>query len=122
MRNFVSTFFFLITMVSSLATMGCAQDVPITPKPQPANKQETPKPVPKPELPPDQHKFAVIISGVSGEEPYTKQFSDWTDRLHQALVERLGFADENITIFSEKPSGKEQRATAELIRQTFTRL
>jgi hypothetical protein len=124
MRNIISTFFFLITVAVALATTACAQDVPITPKPQPGIKQENPKPTPiaSPKLPPDKNKFAVIISGLGGEEPYSKQFTDWTAQLRRALGDQLGFAEENITIFSEKPSGNEQRASADTIRQSFAGL
>jgi hypothetical protein len=39
----------------------------------------------------DPTKFAVIISGASGEPAYAKQFQQWTSSLTTALTERFGF-------------------------------
>ena len=62
MRKFIATTFFLFTLTAA----ACAQDVPITPKP--AAQPDKPKPakIVVPKLPPDQNKFAVIISGIGG--------------------------------------------------------
>src|SRR5262245_51734739 len=105
MGNIVSTFFFLIILALTLSEVGCAQDVPNTPQSQPATKKGNPKPDPTatPKLPPDLNKYAVIISGLGGEETYSKQFSDWTNALRGALIGQLGFADEQIKVLIEKP-------------------
>ncbi len=71
---------------------------------------------------PDHSKFAVIISGVSGEETYAKQFAQWTAELRRALIERLSFAAENVKVLTEKPARGEQRSTAEAVRQIFDNL
>lgn len=65
-----------------------------------------------PALPPDRNKHALIISGISGEEGYATQFGTWKERLRQALVERLGFASDQIVILTEKPAAGEGRSTA----------
>ena len=37
---------------------------------------------------PDPNKFAVIVSGASGDEEFAKRFARWTADLRGALVER----------------------------------
>lgn len=123
-RTPVSKIFSFLLITSSLACSCCAQDVPIAPKSLPQKQQETPKPAetPSPKLPPDRNKFAVIITGIGGEEAYSKQFDEWSTALHRALIDKLGFAEEKITIFGEKPAENELRAAADSVRQRFTAL
>lgn len=104
----------------------CAQDVPVTPsirqqEPQTKKMPKTEQPA-APRLPPDRQKFALVISGISGEEIYAKQFGDWTGKLGNVLVESLGFAEDQVIILTEKPEGKQQRASAEVVRQTLVTL
>lgn len=117
MRTFFSTTF-LLTLLTVAA---CAQDVPVTPKQQPPVGETKPQPTATPaqKLPPDPNKFALIIGGISGEETYAKNFSKWTASLRTALVERMGFAEDRVTVLTEKPSEKEQRASAENVRQAL---
>jgi hypothetical protein len=106
-------------MLSSLfGITTCAQDVPMVPQ-QEKPKTET---TPVQKLAVDRNKFAVIISGISGEEAYDKQFSEWTQKLYGAMTGPLGFADDQVMVLTEKPSGKEQRATADNVRQTLASL
>jgi hypothetical protein len=104
----------------------CAQDVPVVPsqKKQPieAKAESSPKPTPTPRLPADKSKFAVVISGISGEELYTKNFGKWTTGLRAALIEQLGFAEDQVVVFTEKPADKERRAAAAEVRQAFVEL
>lgn len=73
--------------------------------------------------PADPDKFAVIISGASGEEAYAKQFAGWTTSLRAALVERLGFAEANLKILTEKPAdATSSHATADGVRRAFESL
>jgi hypothetical protein len=120
MRNLSSTLF----LISTLSVTACAQDVPILPKEQQKPKQEKPKierPA-APRMPADRNKFAVIITGISGEEAYAKQFTEWTSKLRSTLIESLGFAEDQVMVLREKPEGKELRADADSVRQTFTAL
>ena len=65
----------------------------------------------------------MIISGVSGEEAYAKQFAGWVTELREALTRRLGFAEDHIKLLAEKPTAPgTMRATAEGVRQTFQAL
>jgi hypothetical protein len=52
----------------------------------------------------DRNKYAVIISGASGEPGYAKQFAQWTLNLRAALVGRFGFAADQVKVLTEKPA------------------
>ncbi|HEX7176267.1 MAG TPA: hypothetical protein VF240_13475 [Pyrinomonadaceae bacterium] len=72
----------------------------------------------------DPNKFAVIISGASGEEVYAKQFARWTTELRGVLVGRLGFAEDRLKILAESAGEgtPAARATAEEVRRAFESL
>jgi len=118
MRQLINTTLLAI----SLTVAACAQEVPVVQKktPQPETVQPAVKPAQK--LPADQNKFAVIITGISGEESYTKKFAEWTNKLRDALTNQLGFAEEKVFVLTEKPEGEERRSTAEGVRQLFVEL
>mgnify|MGYP002140157101 CR=1 FL=1 len=107
-----------------LAVAACAQDLPVKPglpiKQEPAAASSAPK------LPADPNKFAVVITGISGEEIYAKQFAGWTAKLRTALTGQLGFAEDKVFVLSEKPAetpgGNERKASAEVVRQLFVEL
>jgi hypothetical protein len=73
--------------------------------------------------PADPDKFAIIISGASGEETYAKQFAEWRTRLRRALVERLGFGEDRLKILAEDAAeGVTARANADEVRRSFESL
>jgi hypothetical protein len=73
--------------------------------------------------PADPNKFALIVSGASGEETYARRFAQWTAELRRALVERLGFDEARLTVLTESPeAGLGPRATAEELRRAFETL
>ena len=111
-------------MLALLTGAACAQDVPVAPKKPVAAKQEDRKAQESsaPRLPPDPSKFAVIISGIGGDEAYSTRFAKWAVDLRSALVERLGFAEERVTTLAEKPSEEEQPCSAEVVREVFGKL
>ncbi|MGE0132712.1 MAG: C13 family peptidase [Blastocatellales bacterium] len=119
-RHLVTTIILLILTAGA----ACAQDVPVAPNKPVAAKQESQKaqPTPTPHLPPDPNKFAVIISGIGGEEAYAAQFAKWTADLRAAMIGRLGFAEEQLITLNEKPGGNELRCSAETVRDTFVKL
>jgi Peptidase C13 family len=123
--SFVSLFFVCFVSLFAFTLAACAQDVPIEPSaPQKKKVQETAKAeqAPKERMPADTNKFAIIISGIGGEAGYTKQFAEWTAKLRSALVDSLGFAEEQVTVLTEKPQDKELRVSADQVRQSFTSL
>jgi hypothetical protein len=119
-RYFATT----IILLALLSGVACAQDVPVAPKKADAAKPEGQKAESdsSPRLPPDPNKFAVIISGIGGDEAFSTRFSKWRADLRAALVERLGFAEERVTSLAEKPSQEEQLCSAEVVRDVFGKL
>jgi len=86
---------------------------------------QTPAPAAQVARPPaDPNKFAVIISGASGEEAYAKQFARWTAELRGVLIGRLGFAEDRLKVLAESPAAgaPAARATAEEVRRAFEAL
>ncbi len=72
--------------------------------------------------PADRNKFAVIISGASGDAAYEKQFAKWTTSLVTALTGKFGFAHDHVRLLTEKPDANATRATAEEVKHTFAAL
>jgi hypothetical protein len=71
----------------------------------------------------DPNKFAVIVSGASGDEEFARRFAKWTAELRRALVERYGFDESRLTVLTESPEGgAAPRATAEEVRRAFNAL
>ena len=70
----------------------------------------------------DTNKYAVIIVGAGGEEPYAQQFSEWSAELKKVLTGRFRFAGEHVKVLAEKPAAGESKSTAEEVRRTFTAL
>src|SRR5215207_5861335 len=71
----------------------------------------------------DPNKFAVILSGASGDEEFAKRFKGWTSELRRTLVERFGFDEARVTVLTESPEGgRALRATAEEVRRAFQTL
>ncbi|MET0626180.1 MAG: hypothetical protein ABW250_24815 [Pyrinomonadaceae bacterium] len=72
----------------------------------------------------DPNKFAVIVSGASGDEEFARRFAKWTAELRRSLVERYGFDEARLTVLTESPEGgaAAPRATAEELRRAFNTL
>jgi hypothetical protein len=68
----------------------------------------------------DRNKYAVIISGASGEAAYAKQFAKWTVDLRAALVGRFGFAEDQVKLLTETPGDSTAvPAKAEEVKRVF---
>jgi hypothetical protein len=85
----------------------------------------------------DPNKFAIIISGVGGEEIYSKKFASQAAKLYAAITDRLGFAAKNVILLTETAAGSAEdgiiesekgapaataRSTAEEVRKAFARV
>jgi hypothetical protein len=111
----------VLLLASVFGITACAQDT------APIAAQEPPRPIAPPAAkstaaqrpPADPSKFAIIISGISGEEEYAKQFSKWTDDLYSALTQRLSFDEKRVHLLTEKPGEGAARATADEVRKVF---
>jgi hypothetical protein len=75
----------------------------------------------------DPKKFALIVSGVGGEEAYAKRFHSQAIQLYESLTSRLGFDEKRIYLLTETvisnaetmTGGNLARATAEETRKAF---
>jgi hypothetical protein len=68
----------------------------------------------------DRNKYAVIISGASGEAAYAKQFAQWTVALRAALIGRFGFAEDQVKLLIETPADSTAApAKAEEVKRVF---
>jgi len=70
----------------------------------------------------DPNKFAVIISGASGEPAYAKQFQQWTSSLTTTLTERFGFPKDRVKLLTEKATDTSAVATADEVKKLFATL
>ncbi len=70
----------------------------------------------------DTNKYAVIIVGAGGEDPYAQQFSQWSAELTKVLTDRFRFARERVKVLAEKPAAGESKSTADDVRRMFTSL
>ncbi|MBS1807054.1 MAG: caspase family protein [Acidobacteria bacterium] len=113
----MNNLFFIALTFCLLATAACAQPAKT---PSQTASQATATATPAPKMVPDPNKYALIISGVGGEEEYSKLFAKWSADLKSALTDKLAFAPENVSLLSE--SNEASKATAAEIRKTFTAL
>ena len=84
-----------------------------------AQTAAAPPPPPTPKSIPDPNKFALIIAGIGGEEEYVGKFAKWSGELKTTLLDKLGFAQENLIFLSEST---EPKATAVEVRKAFSTL
>jgi hypothetical protein len=105
-----------------LSISACAQGA------QPGSQKKTVEPATQPppraasqvsSLPADKSKFAIILSGVGGEEAYSQQFSKWATNLQATLVGKLGFDDKQTILLIERPGEGQLRSTAEEVKKAF---
>jgi hypothetical protein len=71
----------------------------------------------------DPNKYAVIISGASGEPAYAKQFQQWTTALQTTLTGRFGFPKNRVRLLAENPADSATLpATADEVKKLFASL
>ncbi len=112
----------LLVLLSVSACAQVAESPSISQKKQattPATAASAPTATPPPRLPADKSKFAIILSGVGGEEAYSQQFAKWATSLQATLIERLGFDEKQTLLLIEKPGEGQLRSTAEEVRKAF---
>lgn len=68
----------------------------------------------------DPSKFAVIITGVGGDDEYSALFQKWAASLQKALIGKLGFAPANVSLLTE--SSATAKSTASEVRRVLTEL
>jgi len=70
--------------------------------------------------PRDPDRFAVIISGVGGEDAYTKKFTGQAMQLFEILTTRFGFAENNVTVLTENGVPGPEDGPVEAYKQAVT--
>ncbi len=102
---------------SLLLSSACAQTAKAPAQAQAAALPQAATPAPK--SIPDPNKFALIIAGIGGEEEFANKFAKWSGELKTTLLDKLGFAQENLIFLSEST---EPKATAAEVRKAFATL
>ena len=70
----------------------------------------------------DRSKHALIITGIGGGDEYSVRFNGWKNRLKRVLIDRLGFAGDQVLTFTEKPDREESRSTAVVVSAALSQL
>ncbi len=76
----------------------------------------------------DPKKFAIIVSGVGGEEAYTKKFTTQASQIYDAFTNKLGFDEKQVYLLTENATGGPEngnitniaRSTADEVRKALT--
>jgi hypothetical protein len=127
MNRFASSLYLLcaaFALCAFIAPQGFAQQVdkPAAPSAKPAAEKPAGK-----RATVDPKKFALIISGVGGEEEYSKKFAAQAQQLYDALTNKLGFDEKRVYLLTENvisnsenmSQGNFARATADETRKAF---
>ncbi len=67
-------------------------------------------------------RYAVVITGASGEEKYAQRYDEWRGKLVTVLADRFRFGRDHVFAFGEKAGGQVQVATRENVRRTISAL
>jgi hypothetical protein len=67
-------------------------------------------------------RYAVVVQGTTGGDPYTAMHRKWLNSLVGVLRDRFGFDAAHITVLAEQPGSGEQLANAENVKATLARL
>lgn len=63
-------------------------------------------------------RYALIVSGASGDEKYAQTYDKWRAQLSKLLTGKFGFDAARVVILSERSTQPGQTATAENLRRT----
>lgn len=66
-------------------------------------------------------RYAIVVSGTSGGEPYTTQYRQWVDGLITTLRGKFAMDAAHLAVLTEQPRAGEVGATAENVRATLDR-
>ena len=67
-------------------------------------------------------RYAVLVQGASGGDPYASQHRKWLDALATLLKGKFGFDPAHVQVLAEQPKAGEQLANAENVKALFTKL
>lgn len=128
MKKLTSIVFILCALlVTCVLQMPAKAQTPQVAKPNSQDDKPSPEKVQGNRATIDPKKFALVISGVGGEEAYSKKFYSQAIQLYEALTNRLGFDEKHVYLLTETAisnsenmaNGNFARATADETRKAF---
>jgi hypothetical protein len=69
-----------------------------------------------------EQRFALILSGASGGPKYAEQMVEWRTTLRAALVDRYGFAADNVRVLVDETVKSGEQGSASNVRAAITAL
>lgn len=69
-----------------------------------------------------EQRYALILSGASGGPKYAEQMAEWRNTLRAALVDRYGFAAENVRVFVDETVKTGEQGSAQNVRTSIASL
>jgi hypothetical protein len=66
-----------------------------------------------------EQRYALIVSGASGGPKYAEQMAEWRNTLRSALVDRYGFAADNVRVFVDETVKTGEAGNAQNIRNSI---
>jgi hypothetical protein len=67
-------------------------------------------------------RYAVLVQGTTGGEPYTSMHRKWLNDLVAVLRDKFGIDPAHLIVLAEQPTGSEQPANAQAVKAAFSRL
>jgi hypothetical protein len=129
MKKFTSIEFILcaLLLICAFQAQPTKAQTPQTDKPNSQADKPSPEKAPGNRATIDPKKFALIISGVGGEEIYSKKFYSQAVQLYEGLTNKLGFDEKRVFLLTESvisnsenmANGNFARATADEARKAF---
>jgi hypothetical protein len=69
-----------------------------------------------------EQRYAIVLSGASGGPKYAEQMAGWRSDIRSALVDRYGFAPDNVRIFVDETVKTGEQGTAQNVRTALAGL
>jgi hypothetical protein len=69
-----------------------------------------------------EERWALIVTGATGGEPYAAKYTAWRESLAATLRERFGYADERVLVLAERDAPGIRPATRENVRAVLADL
>ena len=66
-----------------------------------------------------EQRYAIVLSGASGGPKYAEQMAEWRNGIRAALVDRYGFAAENVRVFVDESTKTGEQGTAQNLRNAL---
>jgi len=67
-------------------------------------------------------RYAVLIQGTTGGEPYTATHRKWINELVAVMRDKLGMDPAHLSVLTEQPTGTEKPANAASVKAAFSKI